>query len=229
MKTIVTILSVLFICAGCRKEEANTDHAQSELSVSRDCDECVSPIEREMTNMPQKLVGDGCETMLWGNNLARSIMALDDRGERIRLMNRYLDSMSQLEPSLTVKNCYSLAFRNYEELIGTCTIFEDDTEVAERILGIMCKCIRLHRQEIKKWADAIMREPNHRTRVDMKNIHGCLSSDFMMFTNRVERTYFPWMKSHGLPADRHEHWRRELNAAYKLEATDQEVHRNTGK
>ena len=56
LKTIVTILSALFICAGCRKEEANTDHAQSELSVSRDSEECVSPIEREMTNMPLRIV-----------------------------------------------------------------------------------------------------------------------------------------------------------------------------
>ncbi len=121
--------------------------------------------------------------------------------------------MSQLEPSLEVKHDYTLAFRNYEELIGTCTIFEGEPEIAERILGIMCDCIRLHRQEVTKWADAIGNEPNRRNRVPLKNIYRGLSSDFMMFTNHVERTYFPWMKSHGLPPDRHEIWRQRINDA----------------
>ena len=220
MKTIATILSVLFICVGCRKETVSTNHAQSDLSLNRDRDVCVSPIEREMTNMPQKLAGKGRNTMYWGVDLAKSIMALNDRNERFRLMNKYLDSMSSLESSLNVRQDASKALRNYELLVDASTIFEGEPEIAERILGIMCECIRLHRKEIKKWADAISRERNHRARVDMKNIHGCLSSDFMAFTNRIERTYFPWMKAHGLPSDRHEHWRRKINAAYGFEATD---------
>ena len=140
-------------------------------------------------------------------------MALEDRSERVRLMNKYLDSMSYLEPSLEIKHDYTLAFRNYEELIGTCTIFEDEPEITERILGAMCDCIRLHKQEVKKWADAIGNEPNNRNRVPLKNIYRGLASDFMMFTNHVERTYFPWMKSHGLPPDRHEIWRQRINDA----------------
>ena len=199
------------------------------LENSVDPDPRVSAIEQEMSNMPQKLSGAGWKTMFWGNDLAKAIMALDDRGERIRLIDRYLDSMLELEPSLTVKDCYTLAFRNYEELIGTCTIFEGEPEIAERILGIMCDCIRLHRQEVKKWADAIESEPNRRNRVPLKNIYRGLSSDFMMFTNHIERTYFPWMKAHGLSMERHEHWRRKINTAYGLEATDGEVRRHTGK
>ena len=228
MKTIATILSVLFICVGCRKETTSTNHAQSDLSTNRDCDVSVSPIEREMANMPQKLAGKGRDTMYWGVDLAKSIMALNDRNERLRLMNKYLDSMLLLESSLNVRQDASKALRNYELLVDASTIFEDDPEVSERILGIMCDCIRLHRQEVKKWADAIDNEPNRRNRVSLKNIYGGLSSDFMMFTNHIERTYFPWMKAHGLPMDRHEHWRRKINAAYGLEATDEEVRRNAG-
>ena len=196
------------------------DPHRTSTSFNRKSDARVSAIEQEMSNMPQKLSGAGWKTMFWGNDLAKAIMALDDRGERIRLIDRYLDAMSELEPSLTVKNCYTLAFRNYEELIGTCTIFEGEPEIAERILGIMCDCIRLHRREVKKWADAIESEPNRRNRVPLKNVYRGLSSDFMMFTNHIERTYFPWMKAHGLPSDRHEHWRRKINAAYGFEATD---------
>ena len=218
----------MLMCASCRDEKKSSDRAQTGTSFNRKSDERIPAIEQEMSNMPQKLSGAGWKTMLWGNDLARSIMALDDRGERIRLMNRYLDSMSELEPSLTVKNCYTLAFRNYEELIGTCTIFEGEPEIAERILGIMRDCIRLHRQEVKKWADAIENEPNRRNRVPLKNIYRGLSSDFLMFTNHIERTYFPWMKSHGLPMERHEHWRRKINAAYGLEATDGEIRRSAG-
>jgi hypothetical protein len=40
-----------------------------------------------------------------------------------------------------------------------------------------------------------------------------MSSYLMVFTNRIERTYFPWMKSHGLPPDRHEIWRQRINDA----------------
>ena len=213
MKTITAVFLVMLMGAGCRDETTSVHRAQTDPSQNQKINDRVSVIEREMLDMPQKLAGDGWETMLWGNNLARSIMALDGRDERIRLMNRYLKSISQLESSLEVKNDYSLAFRNYEELIGTCTIFEGEPEVAERILGIMCDCIRLHRQEVKKWADAIDNEPNRRNHVPLKNVHGCLSSDFMMFTNHVERTYFPWMKSHGLPPDRHEIWRQRINDA----------------
>lgn len=213
MKTFATVLLVMLMCVGCREETTCVGRAQTGSSTNQKSNECVSAIEREMSNMPQKLSGAGWKTMLWGNNLARSIMALEGRDERIRLMNKYLDSVLQLESSLAVKDCYSLAFRNYEELIGTCTIFEDEPEIAERILVIMCDCIRLHRQEVKKWADAIDHEPNRRNRVPLKNVHGCLSSDFMMFTNHVERTYFPWMKSHGLPPDRHAIWRQRINDA----------------
>ncbi len=213
MKTIAAVLFVMLMCTGCREEATSVRREHTNSSAYRKSDERVLAIEQEISKMPQKLSGAGWKTMLWGNNLARSIMALGDRGERIRLINRYLDSMSQLEPSLEVKHDYTLAFRNYEELIGTCTIFEGETEIAERILGIMCDCIRLHRQEVTKWADAIGNEPNRRNRVPLKNIYRGLSSDFMMFTNHVERTYFPWMKSHGLPPDRHEIWRQRINDA----------------
>ena len=213
MKTIAAVLFVMLMCTGCREEATSVRREHTNSSAYRKSDERVLAIEQEISKMPQKLSGAGWKTMLWGNNLARSIMALGDRGERIRLINRYLDSMSQLEPSLEVKHDYTLAFRNYEELIGTCTIFEGEPEIAERILGIMCDCIRLHRQEVTKWADAIGNEPNRRNRVPLKNIYRGLSSDFMMFTNHVERTYFPWMKSHGLPPDRHEIWRQRINDA----------------
>lgn len=213
MKTITAGLLVMFMCVGCREETTRAGRAQTGSLISRKSDERITALEQEMSNMPQKLSGAGWKTMLWGNNLARSIMALEGRDERIRLMNKYLDSVLQLESSLAVKDCYSLAFRNYEELIGTCTIFEDEPEIAERILGIMRDCIRLHRQEVEKWADAINNEPNRRNRVPLKNIYRGLASDFMMFTNHVERTYFPWMKSHGLPPDRHAIWRQRINDA----------------
>lgn len=213
MKTITAVLLVMFMCVGCREETTRAGRAQTGSLISRKSDERITALEQEMSNMPQKLSGAGWKTMLWGNNLARSIMALEGRDERIRLMNKYLDSVLQLESSLAVKDCYSLAFRNYEELIGTCTIFEDEPEIAERILGIMRDCIRLHRQEVEKWADAINNEPNRRNRVPLKNIYRGLASDFMMFTNHVERTYFPWMKSHGLPPDRHAIWRQRINDA----------------
>ncbi len=163
--------------------------------------------------MPQKLSGKGWDTMFWGSDLVKGILAIDDRDERVRLMNRYLDLVSQLETSLKVQHDMPQAFRNYELLIDTCTIFEGELEISERILGIMCDCTRLHRQEVEKWASAINNEQSHRKRVQMKNVHGCLSSYFMVFTNRIERTYFPWMKSHGLPPGRHEIWRQRINDA----------------
>ncbi len=203
--------------------------AQTYSSPNRKSDERAAAIEREMLGMPQKLYGKGLSTKYWGIDLANSIMALDDPDERRYLMNKYFDAMSQLQSSLNERHDASQAFRNYELLIDASTAFATEPEITERVLGIMCECVRLHRREVKKLVDAILNEPNHRARVPLKNVHGCMSSYLMVFTNRIERTYFPWMKSHGLPADRHEHWRRELNAAYKLEATDQEVHRNTGK
>ena len=222
VKMTTMVLLAILVCAGCREETTGAGQVsqvpspnQYDSPHDQKRDERVIAIECEMTNMPQKLSGAGWKTMLWGNNLARSIMALDERDERMRLMNRYMDSLLQLKPSLEVKQKYSLAFSNYEELIGTCTIFEDESEIAERILRIMCDCIRMHRQEVKKWADAIGNEPNRRNRVPLKNIYRGLDSDYMMFTNEVERTYFPWMKSHGLPPDRHEYWRRQINDAYE--------------
>lgn len=216
MKTITAVLLVMLLCAGCREETTSVRRAQTDLSATQKRDERVSAIEQEMLNMPQKLSGAGWKTMFWGCDLVKAIMALDERDERIRLMNRYMDSLLQLKPSLEVKYKYSLAFRNYEELIGTCTIFKNEPEIAERILGIMCDCIRTHRQEVKKWADAIENEPNRRNRVPLKNVYRGLDSDYMMFTNHVERTYFPRMKSHGLPPDRHEYWRHQINAAYEM-------------
>ncbi len=213
MKTITAFLLVMFMCAGCREEAKNSDLPQPDPPFNRKGDERVAAIEQEMLNMPQKLTSAGWKTMFWGSDLVKAIMALDERGERIRLMNLYIDSLVRLKPSLRVKHDYSLAFRNYEELIGTCTIFKGEPEIAERVLGIMHDCIRLHRQEVEKWADAINNEPNRRNRVPLKNIYRGLASDFMIFTNHVERTYFPRMKSHALPTDRHEIWRQRLNDA----------------
>ena len=213
MKTIAAVLLAMLMCAGCREETTSVRREQTDSSVNQKSDEHVSAIEREMLDMPQKLSGAEWKTMFWGCDLIKTIMALDERGERIRLMNLYIDSLLRLEPSLKVKHAYTLSFRNYEELIGTCTIFKDEPEIAERILGIMCDCIRLHRQEVKKWADAIDNEPNRRNRVPLKNIYRGLASDFMVFTNHVERTYFPRMKSHALPPDRHEIWRQRINDA----------------
>ena len=203
------------MCAGCREEATSVPKAQVDSSPNRKSDVRISAIEREMANMPQKLAGDGWETMLWGCDLVKDIMELDDREERIRLMKRYLDSVSKVAKSIWAHRDLSLAFCNYEELIGASTIFKGEPEMAERILGIMCDSIRLHRREVQKWSDAIMNEPNRRARTPLKNIHGVLNSDFMDFTNRIERTYFPWMKSHGLPPDRHEYWRRQINDAYE--------------
>ena len=213
MKTIATVLLVMFMCAGCREETTSVQQAQAEPSLNRKSDERIVAIEQEMTNMPHKLTGEPCETMFWGCDLIKSIMALDERDERTRLMKQYLDSVSKLAQSLHVQRNLSLAFWNYDELIGASTIFKAEPEMAERILGIMCDSIRLHRQEVEKWADAINNEPNHRIRRSMKNVHGCLNSYFMVFTNNVERTYFPRMKSHGLPPDRHEVWRQRINDA----------------
>ena len=213
MKAITAFLFVMFMCAGCREEATSVRQEQTNSSATRKSDERVLEIEQEISKMPQKLAGKGWNTMFWGSDLAKGIMGLRDLNERIRLMNRYLDWMVQIQPSLIVPQNISQAFRNYELLIDASTIFEDGPEIAERILGIMCDCIQLHRQEIEKWADAIEREPNRRDRVPLKNVHGCLASDFMMFTNHVERTYFPWMKSHGLPPDRHEIWRQRINDA----------------
>ena len=235
MKTMVVLLLVLFMCAGCREEVATAGHVQTDSARNRESDvrnpatirendvrnpatiresdERISAIEREMSNMPQKLSGTTWKTMFWGCDLIKSIMALDERDERTRLMNQYLDSVSKLAQSLHVQRDLPLAFWNYDELIGASTIFKAEPEMAERILGIMCDCVRLHRQEVEKWADAINNEPNHRKRVSMKNVHGCLNSYFMMLTNHVERTYFPRMKTHGIPPDRHETWRTRIDDA----------------
>ena len=215
MNTITAILFGIFMCVGCREEATSVPKAQEDSSPNRKSGERISAIEQEMANMQQKLTGPGWETMFWGCDLVKAIMALDERDERIRLMNRYMDSLLQLESTLKVKHDYSLAFRNYEELIGSCTIFKNEPEITERILRIMCGCIRLHRQEVKKWADAIDNEPNRRNRVPLKNIYRGLDSDYLMFTNNVERDYFPRMKLHGLPPDRHEYWRRQINDAYE--------------
>ena len=216
MKITTGVLLVILMCAGCRDETASANQARQDSAPNPKRDERVIAIECEMTNMPQKLKGKGWSTVYWGIDLANSIMALDDRNERIRLMNKCLDAMSQLEPALNARPDPSHAFRNYELLVESCTIFKDEPVVAERVMKIICDCVRLHGREVKKWSDAIMNEPNRRARTPLKNIHGCLNSYFMVFTNRIERDYFPWMKSHGLPPDRHEHWRRQLDAAYEM-------------
>ena len=213
VKKIAAVMLVVLMCAGCREETTSVRREQTEPSAKRESDERVIAIECEMTNMLQKLAGDGPETLFWGSDLVKDIMKLDDRDERILLMNRYLNSVTRLATSLNVQHNIPLAFWNYEELIGASTIFKGEPEVAERILVIMCDCIRLHRHEVEKWAEAINNEPDHRKRVQMKNVHGCLSSYFMVFTNRIERTYFPRMKSYGLSAGRHEIWRQRINDA----------------
>lgn len=219
MKITTVVLFGILMCAGCRDETTSANQARRDSAANPKRDERVIAIEHEMANMQKKLAGKGWDTMFWASDLANSIMTLEDRDQRIRLANRYLDSVSKLVPSSDMQRDLSLVFRNYELLVEACTIFKDDHEIAERVLGIICECARLHRREVKKWSDAIMNEPNLRARVPLKNIHGCLNSYFMVFTNRIERDYFPWMKSHGLPADRHEHWRRKLNAAYETEET----------
>lgn len=216
MKTIIVVLLALVTCAGCRDETTGTNQVQQDFAPNSKSDERVIAIECEITNMPQKLEGKGWSTMHWGIDLANSIMALDDRDERCRLINKCLDAMSHLVSALNVRQDASHAFRNYELLIDASTILAKEPEITERVLGIICECVHLHRREVKKWSDAIKNEPNRRARTPMKNIHGCLNSYFMVFTNRIERDYFPWMKAHGLPPDRHEHWRRQLDAAYEM-------------
>ena len=215
MNTITAILFGIFMCVSYREEATSVPKAQVDSSPNRKSDERISAIEQEMANMSQKLKGKGWSTEYWGIDLANSIMALDDRNERFRLMNKFLDAIVLLESSLSVRPDPSNAFRNYELLVESCTIFKDDPEIAERVMRIICDCVRLHRREVQKWSDAIMNEPNRRARTPLKNIHGVLNSDFMDFTNRIERDYFPWLKSHGLPPDRHEYWRRQINDAYE--------------
>ena len=216
VKTMVVALLVVLMFAGCHDETTCANMVRQEVSANRKRDERVISIASEITNMPQKLDGKGLTTKYWGIDLAKSIMALDDRDERFRLINKCLDAMSHLVSALNVRQDASHAFRNYELLIDASTILAKEPEITERVLGIICECVRLHRREVKKWSDAIKNEPNRRARTPMKNIHGCLNSYFMVFTNRIERDYFPWMKAHGLPPDRHEHWRRQLDAAYEM-------------
>ena len=216
MKMITFFPLVLLMSAGCHDEATGTNQVQQDSTPNPKRDERVIAIECEMTNMLQKLKGKGWSTKHWGIELANSIMALEERDERFRLTNKCLDAMSQLAFALNARPDPSHAFRNYELLIDASTIFAKEPKSMERVLGIMCECVRLHRREVKKWSDAIMNEPNRRARTPLKNIHGCLNSDFMVFTNRIERDYFPWMKAHGLPPDRHEHWRRQLDAAYEM-------------
>lgn len=213
VKTMVVALLVVLMFAGCHDETTCANMVRQEVSANRKRDERVISIASEITNMPQKLDGKGLTTKYWGIDLAKSIMALDDPNERLCLINKYFDAMSQLKSSLNERHDASQVFRNYELLIDACTAFANEPEITERLLEIMCECVRLHRREVKKLADAIQNEPNHRARVPLKNIHGCMSSYFLVFTNRIERTYFPWMKSHGLPPDRHEIWRQRINDA----------------
>ena len=213
VKTMVIALLAVLMFTGCNDETTCANMVRQGVPANRKRDECVISIECEMTNMPQKLDGKGLTTKYWGIDFAKSIMALDDPDERLCLINKYLDAMSQLKSSLNERRDASQAFRNYELLIDASTAFANEPEITERLLGIMCECVRLHRREVKKLSDAIQNEPNHRARVPLKNIHGCMSSYLMVFTNRIERTYFPWMKSHGLPPDRHEIWRQRINDA----------------
>ena len=222
VKMTTMVLLAILVCAGCREETTGAGQVsqvpspnQYDSPHDQKRDERIIAIECEMTNMPRKLKGRGWDTMCWGVNLARSIKALDDRDERSRLMNLYFDSMIRLMTSLNSRKGDSLAFYNYEYMMESCLVFSDDPEIAERVMRIICDCVRLHRREVQKWSDAIMNEPNRRARTPLKNIHGVLNSDFMDFTNRIERDYFPWLKSHGLPPDRHEYWRRQINDAYE--------------
>ena len=110
-----------------------------------------------------------------------------------------------------------MAFYSYEFMMDSCTVFGNEPGMVDRFFEIICECVHMHRREIQKWSDAINNEPNRRARVPLKNIHAGYATYFTVFTNRIERDYFPWMKSHGLPAERQEHWRRKLNAAYETE------------
>ena len=93
MKTIIVVLLALVTCAGCRDETTGTNQVQQDFAPNSKSDERVIAIECEITNMPQKLEGKGWSTMHWGIDLANSIMALDDRDERFRLINKCLDAM----------------------------------------------------------------------------------------------------------------------------------------
>ena len=218
IKIISSGVLALFICVGCGDEKIDANRVRERTPGDQKIGSYVSAVEQELESMPQKLEGGGWTTMHWSVGLAKSINALEDCNERNRLTHKLLDAMSQLLACVTKSHDCSMAFCNYESMMEACMIFADDPEISERFLDIMCDCIRIHDKEVKKWADAISNEPNRRARIPMKNIHGCLASYFEYFTNQIERTYFPWMKEHGLPAERHEHWRRKLNAAYEMDA-----------
>lgn len=187
---------------------------ESEHIASDKVDPRVAAVEAEIGKCRQMLDVGGWNAAIWSSSVAKSILALDDAGQQKRLVDAYLAHLAALDPLTDAHKAISTSLFNYSMMLDAYLLLYKFPDAEEKLFGLMCRCIRLYRTEINNLTVEVEGKPASRHRLDLKHERMCMTGDLKMFSNYVERTYFPWALSHGMPKARHDHWRSTFLDAF---------------
>ncbi len=174
----------------------------------------IAAIEAEIGKCRQMLDVGGWNAAIWSSSVAKSILALDDAGQQKRLVDAYLAHLAALDPLTDTHKAISTSLFNYSMMLDAYLLLYKFPDAEEKLFGLMCRCIRLYRAEINNLTVEVEGKPASRRRLDLKHERMCMTGDLKDYSNYVERTYFPWALSHGMPKARYDHWRNTFLDAF---------------
>ena len=208
VKAITVCVAV--VCAGCRDEAGR----EPEHATSDNGDPAVVAVETEIGKCRQMLDVGGWNAAIWSSSVAKSILALDDASQQKRLVDAYLAHLAALNPLTDTHKEISTSLFNYSMMLDAYLQLYRFPDAEEKLFGLMCRCIRLYRMAINNLAVEVEGKSASQRYLDLKHERSCLTGDLRAYSNYVERTYFPWALSHGMPKARHDHWRSTFLDAF---------------
>ena len=238
------LIFVAVVCAGCRDEAGRepehvvSDNVASSAAVEKEKDKCrqvrnegetvraseyiasdnvdsaVTVVEKEIGNCQQMLDVGGWKAAIWSSSVAKSILALDDAAQQKRLVDAYLAHLAALDPLSDTHKSTSTALFNYSMMLDVYLSLYKFPDAEEKLFGLICRCVRLYRTAINNFAVEAEGNAASPRRLALKHEGEFLMKDLNMYSNYVERTYFSWALSHGMPKERCDHWRRRFLDAF---------------
>ena len=217
---------------GKRRQELDVGNAgrETEPIASNNVDPRVAAVEAEMGKCRQMLDVGGWNAGIWSRSVAKSILALDDASQQKRLIDAYLAHLAALDPVADTRKSASTALFNYSMMLDVYSSLYKFPDAEEKLFGLICRCVRLYRTAINNFAAEVEGKAASPRRLAIKHEGEFMMKDLNMYSNYVERTYFPWALSHGMPKARYDHWRNTFLDSFAdsnpLSVDDQE---STGK
>ena len=180
---------------------------ESEHIASDKVDPRVAAVEAEIGKCRQMLDVGGWNAAIWSSSVAKSILALDDAGQQKRLVDAYLAHLAALDPLTDSHKAISTSLFNYSMMLDAYLLLYKFPDAEEKLFGLICRCVRLYRTAINNFAAEVEGKAASPRRLATKHEGEFMMKDLNMYSNYVDRTYFPWALSHGMPKARHDQWR----------------------